>query len=240
MRLFMVSQAVLIASIIFSASSYGQRAFERSDGVIYEDTGKHETNLGRGFNPIPTVGGKVAYIRGRRFGYGEEFDCTRAEIRNSIVVYDPLNKRETTIFDRALDFAAGGISFCIFEQMQISPNGTKLYLVSPVSATSGSLAIVNLSRESISYVHGVNYVFVIESGPHRGELIYQRRVFHRFPPDPAGHYYYPFIHARSDGRPIREISDEFFTVGDNDKLPKLHAYLRKIHGTIHVNGRRLP
>jgi len=51
---------------------------------------------------------------------------------------------------------------------------------------------------------------------------------------------YPFIHAAADGQPIKEISDEFFTVGGHDKVPILRQYLRYIGGTINVNGKTLP
>jgi hypothetical protein len=109
-----------------------------------------------------------------------------------------------------------------------------LYLVSPVYATSGSLAIVNLSRGSISYVPGVIMVYVIETGPHRDELIFQRRIYD------LEHPGYPLVHARADGQQITEISNEYFTVGGNDEVPLLRSYLRKIGGTITVNGHRLP
>ena len=161
-------------------------------------------------------------------------------MKNWIAMYNPVAKRESTIFDRALRFDRAGIAFCVFEQMQLSHDRSTLYLVSPVSATSGSLAIVKLATGSVSYVHGVNSVYVIETGLHRDELIYERRVWHTAPGDEVGYPDYPFIHARVDGTQIAEISDEYFTVGGNDQAPILRQYLRKLDGTITVNGRRLP
>ncbi len=123
--------------------------------------------------------------------------------------------------------------------MQLSRDGSVLYLVSPIYATSGSLAILNLAGGSVVYVPGVMSVYVIENGSHRDELIYVRRMFHT-----AGHDVesptYPFIHARADGKQIAEISNEFFTVGGNDQVPLLRKYLRSIGGTITVDGKKLP
>ena len=115
-----------------------------------------------------------------------------------------------------------------------------LYLVSSVYATSGSLAIIRLATGSITYVPGVNFVYVIETGSHRDELIYQRRILHKSVSDGVDSPVYPFVHARADGRQITEISNEYFTVGGNDEVPLLRKYLRGIAGTITVNGKRLP
>ena len=201
----------LVASILPA-----QRVFEKANLVIFEDAQKRQINLGTGFNPVMTADGK-----------------------NSVVVFDPVTEQQKTIFDRAIEFDRGSLSFCIFEQMQVSVDSLTLYLVSPVYATSGSLAIVDLLSGSIKYVPGVDSVYVIQSGPHRDELIYQRRVYHKT--NDGGEYpHYPFIHARHDGEQIAEISDEFFTVGGHDKLPILRAYLRKIRATIVVNGDVIP
>lgn len=82
---------------------------------------------------------------------------------------------------------AGGISFCIFEQMQLSPDGTTLYLVSP------------------------RYNKRMES------------------------YYYPFIHARSDGTRIRIATD-----GAVDRDSQLKAYFHKIDGSIISTVHKVP
>ena len=213
-----------------------QSVFEQGDRVVYEDAKKQPTDLGAGFSPILTADGKVALLRGHKFGYGDRFDCGHRATKNWVALYDPATRRENTIFDRRLEFERpefGG--FCIFEQMQLSRDAQTLYLVSLVYATSGSLAIVSLATGSVSYVPGVDFVYVIQSGPHRDELIYQRRVMHATE-SPR----YPFIHANANGKQITEISDEYFTVGGNDKLPILRAYLRKIDATISINGRIFP
>lgn len=219
-----------------AASLAAQRAFESGDKVIYEDAQQRRFNLGTGFNPVLTAQGMIAFIRGRRFNSGEAFDCRDAKKKNWIALYDPASRKETVLFDRALDYDQSGIPYCAFEQMQLSHDASTLYLV----AAAGSLAIVNLALGSVSYVPGVELVYVIEAGPHRDELIYLRRVMrksakHRLP-FPA----YPLIHARANGEEITEISNESFTVGGNDSVPILRAYLRKIGGTITVNGRKLP
>jgi hypothetical protein len=126
------------------------------------------------------------------------------------------------------------MGFCIFRQMQLSSDASTLYLVSPVYATSGSMAIVSLRQSSVTYVPGVELVHLIETGSHRGELIYSRTVVG------ANGRHYPLIHANKAGRPIAEISDEDFDIkGDND-APILRAYLRKIGATITVDGKKLP
>jgi len=52
-----------------------------------------------------------------------------------------------------------------------TPRIETLYLVSPVYATSGSMAISRFPQKTITYVPGVNFVYVIETGLHRAELI---------------------------------------------------------------------
>ena len=79
---------------------------------------------------------------------------------------------------------------------------------------------------------GVAEVYVIVNGPHRGELMYQRRVM-------EGHARYPFIHARADGWPIRVLAEEDLNGGAGE-APRLAAYLRRIGGQIMVNGRAFP
>ena len=91
------------------------------------------------------------------------------------------------------------MGFCIFQQMQLSSDASTLYLISPVYATSGSMAIVSLRQGSVTYVRGVNLVYLIETGPHRDELIYWRRV------DSANGPRYPLVHASKTGKPIAEI-----------------------------------
>lgn len=231
--------AILFA-LFWPLGATAQRAFEAKGNVVYEDARGVHTNLGRGFSPVLIDDGRVVFVRGRSFEYGEKFDCANGETRDWVAAYDPATRKEAVLFDRAIPFEGGRWNFCVFEQMQVSPDGSALYLVSAVYATSGSLAIVSLPRGSVIYVPGVMSVYVIETGPHRGELIYQRRVSHRSSEDGLEYPAYPFIHARADGQQIREISDEHFTSGGNDKVPLLRAYLRKIGGTITANGQKLP
>ena len=152
-------------------------------------------------------------------------------------------KQKKTLFDRTIPFGDGKFPFCIYDQMQLSPDGSTLYLVSPVYATSGSMAIVHLPQQTISYVPGVNFVYVIETGPHHGELIYQRRLYRRdsaYPNDPVAYPYYPLVHARPDGRQIGIISEDYFAGDPNKDFPKLATYLRKIGGRITIAGKTLP
>src|ERR1700693_317781 len=191
-RVFFAELLLFTSPLVLAMNLDAQRALEVHGNVIYEDVGKHKINLGKGFSPVLTADGKVAFLRGRKFYYGELFDCSHAEGKNWIVLYDPATMREKTIFNRSLDYDGRGLYFCIFEQMQLSRDGSVLYLVSPIYATSGSLAILNLAGGSVVYVPGVMSVYVIENGPHRDELIYVRRMFHT-----AGHDVesptYPFI-----------------------------------------------
>ena len=228
--------SVCAVLLLVAQSLLAQRVFERGDEVIYQDAKGNQIKLGLGSSPILNRG-KVAMIRGFRVRYGDPFDCRYKERRNWIVTYDPITRAEKTLFDQALPFGRKGIEFCVFEQMQTSSDGRTLYLVSPVYATSGSLAIVQLPSRPINYVPGVNEVYVIETGPHRGELIYSRRLNRRDRKDPNGgeYPYYPFVHARENGEQIRVVSDEEFTVGSTN-APLLAEYLRNIGGRITVNG----
>ena len=236
----MARVCITVLALLMASDLIAQRAFETSGEVIYEDARASRTNLGVGFNPVLMHDGRVALLRGRRFGYGEEFDCDKRETKNWVSIYNPATKKERILFDRAVPFDGGKWNFCVFEQMQLSYDASVLYLVSAAYATSGSLAIVNLARGSIDYVPGVNMVYVIETGPHRGELIYQRRICHKSADDGLEYPGYPFVHAHADGQQITEISNEYFTVRGNDEVPLLRSYLRKIGGTITVNGPKLP
>lgn len=182
-----------------------QRASEANGRVIYQDANGKRTDLGIGFSPVLSSEGRVAFLRGRVFRYGDDFNCADRRERNWAVVYDPVTKTERILFDGSIAFAGDKWKFCIFEQMQLSHDASVLYLVSPVYTTSGSLAIINLPRMAIKFVPGVDAVYVIETGSHRDELIYVRRVYHK---GTDGNEYpaYPIIHANADGLPIREVS----------------------------------
>jgi hypothetical protein len=230
-----------VLALLLSPGLLAQRAFEKSGHVVYEDRDGHRTDVGVGFSPVLTQRGEVALIRGRLFRFGDDFDCGRKEAKNWIAVYDPATKAERTLFDRALPFGHNDLQYCAFERMQLSPDEKTLYLVSPVYATSGSLAIVRLGAGTVTYVPGVNDVYVIVSGLHRGELLYNQRMSHHVPrrrPEDESPWY-PFVHAGADGKAIQVIADEWVADGP-DKAPKLAAYLRRIGGQIMVNGRAFP
>ena len=237
--LFGPTTCAVVFGLLSSPGLLAQRTFESKGNVVYEDARGKKVSLGIGFSPVLTSGGRVAFLQGREFSYGEDFDCANRRDRNWVALYDPVNGVEKVLFDRVVPFEGGKWKFCIFEQMELSHDGSLLYLVSPVYATSGSLAIVTLSKGKIKYVPGVDTVYVIQTGPHYDELIYIRRVLHKGP-DGGEYPAYPFIHAAANGQPIREISDEFFTEGGHDKVPLLRQYLRRIGGTIVVNGETLP
>ena len=229
----------LAALLLWTASSLvAQRVFEKGQNVIYEDIRKTQINLGLGFNPIFTEDGKVALIHGRRIEYGEYFDCKHRDSKNWISVYDPATRAKKVLFDHPLSFGVQGLLLCVFEQMQFSPDGGILYLVGPAYATVGSLAIIHLKQGAVTYVMGVNEVYVIQSGPHRGELIYARRSVYKG--DGEEHMYYPFIHARADGRQIRVIAEEPSLSASGAQRPRLKAYLRKIEGQLMVGGKLIP
>jgi hypothetical protein len=222
--------AVLV--LVLTPSIIAQRAFEKANHVIYESRDGKATDLGAGFSPVVTQQGQVALIRGRFFMYGEEFDCKNKELKNWVAVYDPATRAEKTLFDRPLPFWRDDFVFCTFQRMQLAPDGSTLYLTSPVYAAACALAIIALKQGTVAYVPGVEDVYVIVNGPHRGELLYQQRM-----DEPGVHY--PFVHARADGKPIRVLSEEYLEAG-LDKVPRLKAYLRSIGGQIMVNGQAFP
>jgi hypothetical protein len=235
----MKRRRVGVLALLFTSVLAGQRAFEEGGDVIYEDAHGVRSNLGKGFSPVVTGDGRVAMLRGRKFLYGDEFDCGRRDARNWVAEYDPVAKSEQVLFDRPIRFDGGSVEFCAFEQMQLSPDGRLLYLVSPVYATSGSLAIVHLHSASVDEVAGVNGAWVIQTGPHRGELIYWRRMWHSIAGEEVGYPYYPLVHANTYGVPIRVLPEECLTCEGAD-APILKAYLRKIGGVIRVNGKAFP
>lgn len=228
-------------ALLLCPSMVGQKVSEKSGHVVYEDRSGKRHDLGISFSPVLTNRGEVALIRGRVFDYGEEFDCSSKATKNWIAIYDPATGAEKTLFDRPLSFGRDDLAFCVFRQIQLSPDDSVLYLVSIVYATSGALAIVHLQDGAVTYVTGVDYVYVITSGPHQGELLYQQRMARHEPPPKAGDAspYYPFVHARADGEPIRVIAEENLNEGPG-KAPKVAAYLRSIGGRIIVSGRAFP
>lgn len=232
---------VPILLLLLAPSLLAQRAFERRGHVIYEDSGGHRSDLGVGFSPVLTQSGEVALVRGRLLPYGEHFDCRHKNTRNWIAVYSPVTGTEKVLFDRPLRFERGGLPFCVFERMQLSPDESTLYLVAAVYATSGSLAIVPLQQGTVTFVPGVCDIYVIINGSHRGELLYQRRMYPELhiPGDKGRYPYYPFVHARADGKPIRVVADEFPRDGVFDG-PRVARYLRSLGGQIILNGQAFP
>jgi hypothetical protein len=169
--------ARILLLVALSANMEAQRAFERGDKVVLEDAASHQTDLGVGFNPILAANGKLALIRGRRFKYGDQFDCAQRSLKNWVASYDPETRQETTLFDRAIRFyGPKSMAFCVFSQMRLSHDGSTLYLLANTDATGASLATIKLGDGSMTLVHGIEAVWIIESGPHMDELIYQLRV----------------------------------------------------------------
>ncbi len=214
-----------------------QRVVENTGHIFYEDPNGARTNLGIGFSPVFTTDGRIAFIGGREFYYGETLGCDDKATRNRVMLYNPASRSELVLFDKGIRF--DGLKFCVFEQMQLSPDRSILYLVASVYATAGSLAMIRLASGAIRYVPGVCRVYVIESGPHQGDLIYTRRMWWkgRLPGDE--HPYYPFVHAGADGKPIRVLAEEELNGGVRD-APRLRNYLRQIEGSIHIDGVLLP
>lgn len=223
----------ILLLVALAAAMHAQRVFEQGDQVVYEDAGKRQTNLGLGFNPILTANGRVVLLRGRRFDYGENFDCTQRSSKNWVDSYDPEMGKEVKLFDQQIRFyGPRSKPFCVFSEMQISHDSSTLYLLANTDAAGGSLAIIKLRDGATNFVHGVEGIWIIESGPHMDELIYQHRLLDMR----AAIIRYPLVHARADGRKIKEISEEW----PNENAPILRKYLRDLGATIYVNGRQLP
>jgi hypothetical protein len=227
---------VRVAALLLclAAAAAAQRVFEDHGAVVYQDASGARQKFGSGFDPLLMSDGKVAFIHGRKFSYGEKFDCSDRNNKNWIDVYDPVAGSRKVLFDRALRFGQD-IAFCVFTQMQLSPDDSILYLVSSVGATAGSLAIVQLKTGAASFVGGVNYVYVIDHGPHRGELIYQQRR-----PTPTYMGSYPWVHARADGKVIKVLVEEDFLKDVPFRAPRLATYLREIEGSINIDGQPFP
>jgi hypothetical protein len=235
-----LAAAAIAVLIQLPVSAIAQHAFEKNDNVIYEDAKKNETDLGRGFNPVLTADGKIAMIRGPRIEFGQKFDCNDPERKNWITSYDPSTKAENTVFDRAIPFTPGFPS-CSFYRLQLSPNSRTLYLLSQVAQTSGTMAVIRLPQgRVVSYEHGVTSLYMIEAGPHRGELIYRKRLYRRDPQDKQMYPYYPWIHARADGGQIRIVSNETDSGNPKNDFAELAAYLRQMGGRITIEGQTLP
>jgi hypothetical protein len=136
------NQILFFAAV--AATMQAQRVFEQGDKVVYEDARKQQTDLGAGFDPILISDGEVVFVQGRRYGYGEEFDCARPETKNWVAKYDPQTEKETKLFDRPIHYnGPDSLGFCAFGQMQMSYEGSVLCLLpqrTPHRETSQSLA----------------------------------------------------------------------------------------------------
>jgi len=243
MRLLTASTIIAaILAIHTPLPGIAQRVFEKDDHVVYEDATKKQADLGRAFNPILRRDGKVVMIRGLSLGHNDAFDCKDRDKKNWVAAYDPSTATERIVFDRPIPFFPTTVQWCIYYRMQLSPDSRTLYLVSPVSATSGSMAVIRLPGNTLNVVHGVLDVWTIETGSHAGELIAVRRMYRSVPHEVGQYPYYPFVHLGRDGRQIKIISEEAFRIGGDqrDYVPKLLAYLRKIGGRITVHGKTIP
>jgi len=236
--------ALLVICLLLSSSLIAQRAFETNGHVIYEDARNNRHDLSVGFGAVVTLSGKVAVIRGSALGHNDDFDCNDKQKKNWITLYDPIRNSEKILFDRPVHFDdhLKPSGYCIFGQAELSPNDQILYLISPVYATAGKLAIIQLRTGSISYVPDVLSLYMIEDGPHRGELILSTRRYKRSRSDNIDYPYNPFIHVRADGQEVKIVSDEYFVTGGLKyaHVPVLAAYLKRIGGHITVDGERLP
>ncbi|HVO98938.1 MAG TPA: hypothetical protein VMT15_12765 [Bryobacteraceae bacterium] len=230
----MIRRVILVFAVVSSIDA--QRAYEKDGKVVYEDASGHRTGLGAGFNSILTSDEKVVFLRGRKFAYGDKFDCSTIATKNWVAKYDPDTGTETKLFDRSIRFyGSNSLPFCIFSQMHISRDGSTLYLRAHTDATGDSIAVVKLSNGSMTFLHGIEDFWMVESGPHIGDLI----CLERFLNSKAAVVENPIVHRSPEGRKIKVISYEWPLHGAKS-VPLLRKYLQDIGGTIHIDGQQLP
>ncbi len=227
---------LLVVVVASSCGLHGQSVYQQGDQVIYQDASNQETLLGRGHDPLPLPDGKILWIQGAKLNYGDRFACTNPKLKNTIALYDPVTHGKSILYDKPIvNDIVGPEDGCVFNQADLSPDGSSLYIVTPWAATSGMLTIINLRNGKVVSVAGVDDVYVIRGGSAEGGLIYTRRLWKE--KDAIGaHPYYPFVHARPDGSQIAIISDESFEVGGTAKTPILRSFLRGVRGRIYVQG----
>ncbi|HUA83118.1 MAG TPA: hypothetical protein VMB85_04620 [Bryobacteraceae bacterium] len=85
---------IWLALLLFASSLWAQRVVERGNHVIYADSSGRETDAGIGFSPVLIRDGKVALLRGRKFGYGDDFNCAHRETKNRVAVFDPRTRSD--------------------------------------------------------------------------------------------------------------------------------------------------
>jgi hypothetical protein len=215
-----------------------QRVYQRGSDLFFQSAQGQSESLGAGFNPVPISETKFLFIRGAQKGYGEASNCERPEAKNRVVVYDAAEKKERSLFDKPLYHAVfANRGACVYEQADLSPSGSTLYIVRPCYATAGCLAVINLATGIVRYLPGAMDVFVIRGGSKAGDLIYMCRLNRKPTDDDPRMADYAYIHARPDGSQIAVVSHEALVlVGGNAPAPILRAYLRRIHGRIYAQG----
>jgi hypothetical protein len=231
-----------LISFLGPRDANAQRIYQRGPDLMFTDAQGRSSSLGAGFNAVPLSDHEFLLIRGEHMGYGSESGCETRATRNRVVMYDTANKKESLLFDKPLLVpVAEHVSTCVYEQADLSPSGSTLYIVIPCYATANCLAIINRPTGQVRYIPGVMDVFVVRGGPNAGDLIYMRRVERKPTDNDPRIDDYPYIHARPDGSQIAIISNEdLIRVGGNAPAPILRAYLRRIHGRIFAQGEWVP
>jgi hypothetical protein len=233
---------LLIISSFGPPEARAQRIYRRGADLVFVNTQGRSSSLGAGFNAVPLSDHRFLLIRGKQMGYGSEPSCENPATKTRVVIYDTGNNKESLLFDKPLPVPVGAhASTCVYEQADLSPSGSTLYIVIPCYATADCLAIIDRPTGRVSYVPGVMDVFVVRGGPNAGDLIYMRRLLSKPSTDDPGHPYYPYVHARPDGSQIAIISNETLVLdGGNAPAPILRAYLRHIRGRIFAQGEWVP
>jgi hypothetical protein len=104
------------------------------------------------------------------------------------VVYDTNTNKASLLFDKPLWVpTTPHLTTCIFEDADLSPTRSTLYIVIPCYATCGCLAIIDLPTGRVRYVPGVMDVFVVRGGPNARDLIYSKRLLSKPTKYDSGH-----------------------------------------------------
>ena len=169
-----------------------KKVFAEKGNIYYCSSGKQKIQLTKGSkdrNPILSPDGKkIAFIRkSSKMAYDpiDGAGIPRDPLADQLWLVDVDGKNEKILVqdinpdDKGYDKWKGEdvVGFIKDESVQFSPDGKKVYYLTPAWVTSSALRCINANGTDGRFIVAANYLKVIDKGKHKGNLIIQQ---HRY------------------------------------------------------------